>query len=128
MLSPKIADMIAEDLREEIASLPARVHERVAEVLSSVDVYFPKEWAPDGDGWRGKDVDDPLTLYFVADEESEVLMKTSLVSMLGPSIEACRADGSFAYGLSEISKAMKVLAARIDEACAEHTEKRESEG
>jgi len=88
--------------------------------LEKIEAEFPKIWAPRGDGRRGKDVADPLTIFLVGEYGDDVYAEVSLSEALIRDIEICEEDGSFAHGLRQISARMKELASRIDEACAKH--------
>lgn len=85
-------------------------------LMSESRGYMPAEWGRDSDGWGGEGVQDALTIRIVNDDESNILLSFSLREILQGTIDSCAEDGSFCEGLKEISKAMRVLADKIDAA------------
>jgi hypothetical protein len=112
--------------------LQTAVEDAIGLALVSEDttLYFPIEYASgpednfDGkgeDGIGGDDISDPLTVYLCLDLGADWRQPAYSVnlrdSLLG-TIDDCRRDGSYSYGLGRLSASLRELADEIDAARA----------
>ena len=74
-------EIFGEDERN-LLTLMNKVAGDIANIyLEKIEAEFPKIWAPRGDGRRGKDVADPLTIFLVDEDGDDVyacLLYTSI--------------------------------------------------
>lgn len=83
------------------------------------DMSHPENHGKKSDGTRrGHEVADPLTVYLrvAACDHGEELPTYSfnMRNALESDLDACKEDGSFAYGLTKLSSALRGLADEID--------------
>jgi hypothetical protein len=92
--------------------------------------FFPVEYSRDpengkkgSDGFGGAEVGDPLTMYLrvalANDTDDLPAFSFNLRETLNDTLEICREDGSYSYGLGRLSKSLRELADSIDSAIEE---------
>jgi hypothetical protein len=111
-------DKLAHSIREAVGKAAS---EALTLALEDEDTYlsFPIQWAPSSDGHYDKAVTDPLTLYLhlaLSDSGDEpCVFKCTLRDALTRTLADTAEDGSFSYGLSRLSAALRELADEVDQ-------------
>jgi hypothetical protein len=92
-------------------------------------IYFPVQYSRDpefgkkgSDGIFGEEVSDPLTVYLriaLAYDDDRPTYSFNLRDSIQDELNYCKEDGSYSFGLSRLSKALRGLADEIDAAVEE---------
>ena len=114
LLDDKVVDPIIEILAKQVDRIISEIMEDESTALD-----FPGRWKGT-DGYNGKEVDDPLTVYLALNagkhREVPVIYSTSLREVLLPRLDAHIRfpQGMGATGYPEIANALRELADEID--------------